>query len=156
MNWLNLSNETDNNGLVDFLGNKHKHHYINMGGSNNQKTIDSILNFLIENKIWEASDHIVQTKKLKTLVPDRDRYNDISFVLHLYDKHIENNKKETELDEKNKIINEFQHYFNEKEKQHEQLDQELEELEDQINSLKRQNLGLATIVYQYQFYKKND
>ena len=86
MNDLNKLND------VDFIANKTKNNYINMGSTNNRDAIDCIHQFLCEHGVWNETDNVIHAKKSSTYVPDPHSYHNISFVITFYN-IIQKNKK---------------------------------------------------------------
>jgi len=82
-NLIKLNNTTDNDGNVDFIANRTKNNYINLGGINSKRIIDCVHAFLCHYGIWDENDTVVSTKKPLNFTPDPKYYN-ISFVLAFY------------------------------------------------------------------------
>lgn len=74
----------DEMGYVDFIANKSKSNYINLGGVNSDQSIDSIHEFMCYYHIWDRNDKVIKARKKATFVPDKKSYHDISFVLQFY------------------------------------------------------------------------
>lgn len=82
--YIALSTEADADGMVDFIANKTKKNYINLGGINNKEAIDCIHAFACQYGIWNRNDKVVHTKKLINYIPDTNQYSDISFIINFY------------------------------------------------------------------------
>lgn len=80
---MKLSTITDNEGKVDFIANKTKNNYINLGGANDKNTIDCVHAFLCYYGVWDTTDYVIVTRKPINFKPDI-KYHDISFVLVFY------------------------------------------------------------------------
>ncbi|AYV84958.1 MAG: hypothetical protein Satyrvirus1_44 [Satyrvirus sp.] len=80
--YIRLNNGVDENGQVDFIANKTKLNYINLGGINLPDTIDCIHKFLCKNKVWVQDDTVIHTKKPINYIPEK--YHNISFILEFY------------------------------------------------------------------------
>src|SRR5437588_139058 len=89
-NYVKLNNEPDSIGYVDFIANKSKRNYVNLGGINTREAIDCIHAFLCKNEVWSETDCVIHTKKPFGFVPDF-KYHNISFVIKFY-KDASNNK----------------------------------------------------------------
>lgn len=78
-----LSNCANNEGFINFIANKTKNNYVNLGGFNDKEVIDCVHTFLCNNGIWNTTDHVIYTKKQSSYIPTA-KYHDISFVLKFY------------------------------------------------------------------------
>ena len=77
-----LSKKRDQYGNVDLIANKTKKNYVNLGGINNQYTIDCIHMFLCRHKIWHEEDNVILTRRHIKFVPPN--LHNISCVLKFY------------------------------------------------------------------------
>lgn len=83
-NLLKLNTETDPNGNVDFIANKTKKNYVNLGGINDKDVVDCVHAFLCSQDVWSETDTVVLTTKALNYTPRE--YHNISFILKFYNK----------------------------------------------------------------------
>jgi hypothetical protein len=83
-NYVKLDTDPYPDGTVDFIVNKTKKNYINLGGANTKETIDCVCTFMCDNELWDDDDCVIHTKKPISYVPDPSAYHDISPVLRFY------------------------------------------------------------------------
>lgn len=111
-NCMMLSDKPNAGGEVDFIANKTKGEYINLGGINRMNVIDCVHHFLCKHHVWDADDTVIHTTKLLSYIPSSASYHNISFILAFYDaeykkqesgKIIESNKIESDKIETDKI-----------------------------------------------------
>ena len=83
-NLIKLSNSADENGNVDFIANRTKNNYVNLGGANIRDAIDCVHKFLCYNKVWDENDSVIHTMKPIGYIPNPQTYHNISFILNFY------------------------------------------------------------------------
>ncbi len=91
---LELSNQPDINGNVDFIVDNFQFNYIKLNGINNRNTINHVHAFMIKYGVFDKDSNIILKQKPYNFIP-KSRYHDISFVMRFYEMMLRSQRNNT-------------------------------------------------------------
>ena len=81
--YLKINNEPSPDGMAHFIVNESILNYVNLGGPNNQDTIDCVHKFMVDYGIWQPCHRISVHYKPHLFRPP-PKYHNISFIIRFY------------------------------------------------------------------------
>ncbi len=81
--YVELTKKPNEEGHVDFIVNKTRGNFVNLGGINPETTINAVHHFMCCYHIWKETDTVISTRRHSGYKAQTS--HDISFVLIFYD-----------------------------------------------------------------------